>query len=132
MTRPITHKNLLTILFLAPLLTGCLAVAVGAGGVLLGQEVMENNTYVAQVRVDTPRVWATTKSSLSHLSPEPIHTDEDLQEAKADVEGSTVVVQVEIFDVGKSTIRVSASKFGVPRGEVAQNVLNRILKDLES
>ena len=125
-------SRLLPVAALAPLcLGGCWAVAVGAGSILIGQQVMDNNTYVAQLEAEPHLVWATTKSSLSHMTTDPIHTDEDLREAKGTYEGSKVVVQVETFDIGKSTIRVSASKFGVAQGETAQKVLNRILKDLE-
>lgn len=124
-------KILSSLLLVAAGLSGCAAVAVGAAGVLVAQEVLPNNTYVAQVSVDSRKAWASAKSTLSHMSIDPIQTDEELKEATARYDDATVKVQVETFDVGKSTIRVHARKFGVTSGEIAEVTLSKILRDLD-
>ena len=124
-------KILSSLLLAATALSGCAAVAVGAAGVLVAQEVLPNNTYVAQVALDSRKTWASVKSTLSHMSLDPIETDEDLKEATARYDEATVKVQVETFDVGKSTIRVHARKYGVTSSEIAEVTLARILQDLD-
>ena len=46
-------------------------------------------------------------------------------------DGARVRVSVEAYDLGHSIIRVSASKFGVKSGEIADLVMRKVLKDLE-
>ncbi len=68
----------LVALSLLPLLGGCAAAVLGVGaGVVISQEVAENNSHVAHLNEDPARVWVVTKSTLSHLASEPIHVDED-------------------------------------------------------
>ena len=124
-------RNVLPLLLLASLPTGCAAVAVGAGGFLLADQVLDKNTYVAQIGYDSREVWATAKSTLSHMSLYPIQVDEALKQATMDYDNGKVTVQVETFDLGQSTLRVRATKLGISNGETAAEVQRRILRELE-
>lgn len=128
------RKSILTLLFLAPLFHGCVAAGVGlvAGGVLLSQDVIDSTTYTARLDVDVNRTWATAKTTLSHMSTKPIDTDEQLRSAKADVDGGTVTVSVETYDLNRSTIKVSGKKYGVANGELAKSVYDKILTELDT
>jgi hypothetical protein len=128
------RKTILALLFLAPLFHGCVAAGVGlvAGGVLLSQDVIDSTTYTARLDVDVNRTWTTAKTTLSHMSTKPIDTDEQLRTAKADIDGGMVSVGVETYDLNRSTIRVSAKKFGVSNGELAKSVYEKILNELDS
>ena len=43
------RKLILPLLVCTPLLSGCWAVAVGAGSVLISQDLLDSNSYVARV-----------------------------------------------------------------------------------
>jgi len=117
---------------LALLFPACLAVAAGVGaGVILSQE-MDNNTYVAHVQQDADLVWATAKASLSHQTTELIQTDEDLRVAEGLVDNARVRVSVEVYDLDRSVLRVSAKKYGVNNGEIAEMVMQSIIRQIES
>jgi hypothetical protein len=128
------RKSILMLLFLAPVLPSCLVAGAGlvAGGVLISQEVLDQSTYVARLDVDVNRTWATTKTTLSHLSTKPIDTDEQLRSAKADVDGGIATVSVETYDLNRSVLKVSAKKYGVTNGGLAQTVYDKILNELDS
>ncbi len=128
------QKSILTLLCLAPLLHGCVVAGAGlvAGGVLISQEVLDQATYVARLDVDVNRTWATTKTTLSHMSTKPIDTDEQLRSAKADVDGGVATVSVETYDLNRSVLKVSAKKYGVTNGALAQSVYDRILNELDT
>jgi hypothetical protein len=128
------RKSILALLSLAPLFQSCVAAGVGlvAGGVLLSQDVIDSTTYTARLDVEVNRTWATAKTTLSHMSTKPIDTDEQLRSAKADIDGGTVTVSVETYDLNRSTIKVSAKKYGVANGELAKSVYDKILNELDT
>jgi len=127
------RKAILSLLVLTPLfgLQSCWAVAVGAGAILIQQDLTDATSYTGVVDVDSRRAWATTKSTLSHMSVDPIEVDEDLFTAQARVDGATVIVTVETQDTGKSLVIVKAKKYGTYNGQAADNVFRQILADLE-
>jgi hypothetical protein len=114
------------------LLGGCAAAVIGVGaGVLISQEMLDNNSYVAQLNVDSERAWSTTKTSISHASLKPVDVDNEERRIQAEVDGAQVTVAVETYDLDKSIVRVTAKKYGVNNGEIAKMVLDRIVLDLE-
>ena len=116
---------------LVPLTQGCLA-AVGVGaGLVLSQDLLDNNTYVTRLNSDVRNVWPTVKTTLSGASLELIEVDEELRVARAKVDGATVTVSVEAYDIDKSILRVMARKFGMTDGEVARLMHDKIVRDLE-
>ncbi len=108
-----------------PFTAGCLAAGV-VGGVVLSQELMDNNTYVSHLNSESRDVWATVKTCLADWSLEVIEVDENARIAKADIDGSKVTVAVEAYDADKCVMKVSARKFGVSNGEMAQIVTERL------
>ncbi len=125
------HLALLSIL-LAPTFAGCAAVGVGAAAVLVSQEVIDSNTYIATVDRDVDRVWTSAKVALNHASLKPIDVQDDVRQAVADIDDAKVTVNVETYDLNRSTLRVSAKKYGVNNGEIAKRVYDKILNELES
>jgi hypothetical protein len=121
---------LLATIVLVPVAASCAAVALGAG-VVVGQQVLPDNAYVGQLTTDASRTWAQTKTSLSHMSTKPIDTNNELRRAIADVDGASVTVVVETYDLNRSQIRVAATKFGFAASETARVVFERITQDLE-
>lgn len=115
-----------------PLLAGCGALLGVGAGVVISQEALDNNTYVAHIPQDADIVWATAKSSLSRQSTELMQVDESLRKARAVIDGANVELSVEVFDLNRSVMRVSAKKFGVGTGEIAEMTLNRVLRDLQA
>lgn len=121
----------LVALSLLPLLGGCAAAVLGVGaGVVISQEVGENNSHLAHLNEDPARVWVVTKSTLSHLASEPIHVDEDLRRVSGKVDGATVDISVETYDQNRCLVRVGARRYGIANGETAEMVLNRLLTRL--
>ena len=125
------RKSLCLVLSLAPFFSGCAVVAAGAAGVLISQEVLDNNIYVATLDRDADSVWASTKVALSRASLKPIDTQEDVRMATADIDDAKVEVGVEVYDLNRSTLRVSAKKYGVNNGEIAKMTYDKIMHELE-
>ena len=113
-------------------LSGCLAIGVGAAAVIVSQEVIDNNVYVATLDKDADEVWASAKVALNRASLKPIDTQDDIRQAVAEIDDSKVTVNVETYDLKRSTLRVSARKYGVNDGETAKRVYDKILHELEA
>lgn len=126
------RKALSVLLLLVPVTQGCVAAALGVGaGVLVSQDLTNNNTYVGQLNKDSNKVWASAKTTLSHMSLKPIDVDNDTRTATADIDGASVTVNVETYDLNQSRLKVAAKKYGVNNGEIADHVFKRITADLE-
>lgn len=127
------RKVLPVLLLLVPVAQGCVAAALGVGaGVLVSQDLTNNNVYVGQLNTDSNKLWASTKTTLSHMSLKPIDVDNDTRTATADIYGASVTVNVETYDLNRSQLKVAAKKYGVNNGEIANTVFKRIIADLES
>ena len=57
--------------------------------------------------------------------------DDDLKAAKATVDGAQVTVHVETFNVGETQLSVAAKKMGLYNGGVAEDVLQRLRRDMQ-
>ncbi len=126
--RPI---HILVSLALAALTSGCAAAVLGVGaGVVISSEVAEGS-HIAHLNQDPARVWVVSKSGLSHMASGPIHVDEDLRRLSGTVDGNIVTVNVEVYDVDRALLRVSAKRYGVAQSEVAEMVLNRLISRLK-
>ncbi len=126
-----TVSLVLASLFLVPVTSSCVAVAAIGAGVVVGQQVLPDNVYLGQLSTDANRTWAQTKTTLSHMSLKPIDANNELRRAIADVDGAKVTVVVETYDLNRSQIRVSATKFGFASSETARVVFERITADLD-
>jgi len=125
------RKPLLLVLSIAPVFASCVAAGAAVAGVLISQEVLDNNIYVATLDRDADTVWASTKVALSRASLKPIDTQEDIRQATAEIDDAKVTVGVETYDLNRSTLRVSAKKYGVNNGEIAKMTYDKILHELE-
>ena len=109
----------------------CFPALLGVGaGVVISHEVMENNTYVAQVSEGAALTWAIAKSSLTHQSDNPIMVNDDLRTATGDIGDAKVTVSVETFDDESCRLKVSARSYGLNDGPSAEAALQQILTDL--
>ena len=126
------RKLFLAVLLTLPTLPGCLAAAVGAGaGLIASQELMDNNAYVSRLNKDVRKVWPVVKTFMSDASLELIEVDEEVRLAKAKIDGASVTVSVEAYDLDKTIMRVSARKYGLNDGELARLIMERIHRRLE-
>ena len=109
----------------------CFPALLGVGaGVVISHEVLENNTYVAQVSEGAALTWAIAKSSLTHQSENPIVVNDDLRTATGDIGDAKVTVSVETFDDESCRLKVSARSYGLNDGPSAEAALQQILTDL--
>lgn len=131
MRHSITAPLVLASLLLVPAVSSCVAVAAVGAGVLVGQQVLPNDEYIGQLTTDANRTWAQTKTTLSHMSTKPIDANNEIRRAIADVDGAKCTVVVETYDLNRSQIRVSATKFGFSSSETARVVFERITQDLD-
>jgi hypothetical protein len=125
------RKPLFLLLSIAPVFTGCLAAAVGAAAVVVSQDVLDNNVYVATLDRGADQVWTSAKVALNHASLKPIDVREDVRQATAEIDDAKVTVSVETYDLNRSTLRVSAKKYGVNNGQIAKMVYDKILNEID-
>lgn len=114
------------------ILPGCAALLGVGAGIVISQDVMDNELYVAQLQEDVDVVWAVAKSSLSHQSDEPLDVKDDLRTATGVVDDAKITVSVEAYDLNRSRMSVSASKYGFSNGEIAEMVFDKILKQFQN
>jgi hypothetical protein len=124
------RKFLLALPLLVLGLQSCAAVAVGAGAGLLGAQEMDNNVYVGQLNSSGSTTWAQTKVTLSSLSLKPITVDDEAMRATAEIDDGKVTVEVSVYDLNKSEIKVGARKYMVNNGQLAKMVFDKIIADL--
>ena len=122
-------------LLVLPLLSGCVAaVAAGAiGGLVLGQEVINNNVYETRLNLDVSKVWPVVKTTLSDASLETIEIDESIRLAKARIDGASVSVTCEAYDLDKTIMRTRATKYAgtINDAEMARTIQDRIIARLD-
>ena len=113
------------------LLTGssCAPVAVVGTTIVLNEEFTEKSRSKI-VADDVELVWASAKSSMSHMTDDLLDVDGDLKAIRTFVDGAEVTVRVQTFDVGQTMISVYARRYLVFSDEVAGNVLHSIVRDL--
>jgi hypothetical protein len=129
---PAMRTTLLTALFALPLISsGCAAVLGIGAGVIISQDLLDNNTFVARIEEDVEVAWTVSKASLGGQSDMPVRVNEAERGAIARIDGADVTMSIEAYDENTCQLIVSARKFGVPNGEIAQLVFNRILENFD-
>ena len=109
----------------------CFPAILGVGaGLVLSHEILDNNTYIAQVDEGAALTWAITKSSLTHQASGPITVDNDLRTATGQVDDAIVTISVETYDDNSCRLMVSARKYGMNDGIAAETMLKRLLAAL--
>lgn len=124
-------RSAISLVLLLSLAPACAPLVIGGGAVLASQSVIEDSTYIVQVKVGVELAWASSKATLSHLSLKPVDTDDDSRKAIAEIDSAKVTVTVEAYDLDQSVVKVSAMKYGIRDGATAAMVKDRILSDLE-
>ncbi|MBK7642081.1 MAG: hypothetical protein IPJ19_03365 [Planctomycetes bacterium] len=123
-------RSAIALTALLALTSGCaLLVPAGAGYVVA--TTTDDSTYIVQVKTGVEVTWASTKTTLSHLSLKPVDTDDERRSAIAEIDSSKVTVTVEAYDLDQSVIKVSATKFALRDTATANMVKDKILSDLE-
>ena len=113
-------------------LTSCAGAIIGLGaGLLISQEVLDNQVYVTQLNSDVEDVWTVTKRTLADMSTTVLDVDDDVRMVRGTIDHGTVTATVEAFDLDRTTLRVKAVKYGVNSGDLADVVSRRILRNLE-
>jgi hypothetical protein len=120
----------LAVLALVPSFQSCIVAAAAGAGAVVGNVMMEDNTFISHLNTDSQRTWVQTKATLSRKSPKPIEVDENRRRATADLDGSIVTVTVETYDLNVSVLKVSAKKYGFPDNDIAKIIMDRITEDL--
>lgn len=119
----------LLLVLAASVSSACVVAAVGTG-VVAGQVLFEDNTYIGHINADAGHTWTQAKSTLSKRSTQPVDVDEMHRKIVADVDGTTVTASVETYDVNVSVLRVSAKKYGFADNEMAKMMFDRITEDI--
>ena len=132
MRPPHTRVSLAALLLAVPgFFSGCAAAAAGVAAVIISQDVLDNNVYVATLDRGADEVWTSAKVALNHASLKPIDVQDDVRTAVAEIDDATVTVNVETYDLNRSTLRVSAKKYGVNNGQIAKMVYDKILNEID-
>jgi hypothetical protein len=113
------------------LLPGCVVAAGALGGVLISQQALEDSVYIVQVRTGVATTWSSVKTTMSHMSLKPTDCDNEARTVKAEIDSASVTVTVQAYDLDQSTIKVSATKYGLADGDTALMVKDKLLADLE-
>jgi hypothetical protein len=123
-----------TALLAIPLLAACVAtVAAGAvGGYVISNDVVGSNVYETRLNLNINKVWPIVKTTLSDASLETIEIDESMRQAKAKIDGATVTVLCEAYDLEKTIMRTRATKYAgtLNDGEMARLMQEKIIRRL--
>jgi hypothetical protein len=114
-------------------LSGCLLVAGAGVGYVVSQQVLPNDIHVAEVADDGDTVWKSVRQSMLILV-DPGHELEILdvpRSIKCKVDGASVTVEVEVFDLDRTNIRVHAEKYLSADNETTNEVMDTILRRLQ-
>ena len=122
-------RNVILVSLLTLPLCGCL-VAGAAVGVAASGELIDSHAYSSHVDKNANVAWQTVKTFLSEQSKQLIEYDDQTRVATAKIDGSSVTVSVEAWDVDKCVMHVSAKKYlsTVNDGEMAKIIMERILR----
>lgn len=106
------------------------APAVVAGTAVLVNDEFVDNAQSAIVSAPVEDVWASAKSTMSHMTDDLLDVDEDLRTIQTYVDGALVIVNVETYKAGETRVRVAAKRYLVYSDEVAANVRDGIVRDM--
>jgi len=99
---------------------------------LVSQEVLDDGVYIATLDREPNEVWTSAKTALKGESSRPISVQDDVRRAVVAIDDATITILVERYDRDRSTLRVSARKYGVNNGEIAKLVYDKILHEVET
>jgi hypothetical protein len=106
----------------------------GAGvGYVVSQQVLPNDVHVSEVADDVDTVWKSVRQSMMILV-DPGHELEikDMPRSiECKVDGASVKVEVEAYDINRTTVRVQAEKYLASDNATAGEVMDTILRHLQ-
>ena len=111
---------------------GCVVAAAAGAGYLISQEVLPNEVHTARVRDDAEEVFDVAKETLGFLI-EPgteVRATASPRTTTGTVDGATVTVTVEAYDLDHTIVSVQAERPLRRDGTTAQEVLDAILERL--
>lgn len=109
--------------------SSCAPLAITGLALVITDEWKEN-ALTAVVNDDVDLVWPAVRSSVSEMTDALLHVDEDHRTLSTRIDNAVVTVHVKEYAVGESRIYVDAKKYMVANPEVADLVMNRLVKDL--
>lgn len=128
----IVMRNLtLAALLACPFLGGCAAAALTAGAVIINDD-FQDKSVSAIVPSEPDFVWRSTLNSLSNMTRALIHRDDDLRQARTNVDYGQLQVQVREVAVGQTQIQVLAKKALIYSPELSKITLERIVADFDA
>jgi len=114
-------------------LSGCLLVAGVGVGYVVTQQVLPNDVHVTEVADDVDTVWKSVRQSMLILV-DPGH-ELEVKDAPRSIDckvnGAAVTVEVEAYDLNRTTIRVQAEKYLASDNATAGEVMDTILRHLQ-
>lgn len=122
-------KLLIASIALLPL-SSCIVLAGAGAGYLISQEVLPGAIHQAQVKRDVSDTWAQTQITMRDLKVGDFEITDYPRRIETDVQGASVEVVVEAYDLNRTLIKVKASRYLTSDDEVASMILNRIVEDL--
>ena len=125
------HKLTLAALLCCPFLGGCAAAALTAGAVILNDD-FQDHSVSATVPSDPNFVWHSALNSLSGMTHALIHRDDDLLQARTNLDYGQVQIQIKEVSVGQTQITVLAKKALVYSPELSTLTLERIVTDFDN
>ena len=132
MSRHRLARTLPLLLLVGPL-ASCLLVAGAGVGYVVSQQVLPNDVHVAEVADEVDTVWKSVRQSMEILV-DPGHelaiTDAP-RTIECKVDGADVTVEVEAYDIDRTTVRVQAEKYLASDNETAGEVMDTILRRLQ-
>lgn len=129
MKKPLLLTALLAGL-VTPLLGGCVLLAGAGAGLVISQEVLKDQEVVAHLQVDVDRSWEAAQEVMHERAFEIVGVQDYPRQIEGKVGQAQVVVQVEAFDLDRSIVRVSATKFMVNNVGEAERMLDAIVQRL--
>lgn len=121
--------SLFLALLLLPLAGGCSSSGNSSGGAAMQGSIFDG-VYVTHLQQDVKKVWPVAKTVISDASLQLVEIDETIKMVKGEIDGATVTVNVEPYDVDKSTLSVRARKYGLYDNSLSEIISERIVRRL--
>ena len=109
--------------------SSCIVLAGAGAGYLISQEVA-GATHQAQVQLDVDSVWAQAQETIAGHADDGIETTDFPRRIEAVVDGASVEVEVQAYDLNRTIVKVTATRYLSKDGEIASWLLNEIVDEL--
>jgi hypothetical protein len=114
----------------APLaLSGCIAVAVGAGvaaGYFIHEAAISDDTVEAEIQLPAETVFNATREEMQIVSTEPISVKASIREIDAKYDDANITSTVTAADTDRCYLRIKARNAAFPKLDTARHLLHRV------